>query len=951
MKNIFIQYSLLLSFMFGFLSSGHALAQSSRSGCSLISLPKGSVEGRLSNGLRYIILPNALPRHSVEVRMVMNVGSLQEEDDQRGSAHFLEHCAFIGTKHFPKRALVDYFEGQGMKFGRDINAFTGFDRTIYWLSLPYYSDHREVLDITFLALRDWLCDIDFDNERVKKERGVIVEELRGYQQNDDFYSLKMGHNRYAERIPLGTEQDINSIDGNRLKAFYKRWYVPSHATVLIVGQVNVTEVIEKLSRTLGTIPSDNTGKSLTKFPMCYAKGASWMEIEDSVRHEDKLELIIPHTTCVRRTLQDAVEEQRRRMLVQCLSERFAADSIRCNVSDDWYLADNDHFVLLFRGTSTADLEHQLSAVSAECHRLLRFGVPHDELQQLIDTRLVHLIPDTTQHLSANICDDFVDYITAGDRTLWKPDEVEWVRQQVAMTTEKQLQQVMKGLLKHLSRNRLYAYTYVNNSSEIARLTAERADYAWRIGEKRPLTPYVFRMKEQLSEPRVIVPLCLAQPAVFTPESIESRQKWADLGAEEVVLKNGLRLILRPTIDEDSIISLVAIGRGGTTDLSLPMQLKLHDAVGYVDMGGLSKVQNDTLLSVMTQDELSMTVGVDAFWHQLLASAPAGKSTELFNLVYQKMCSPGINRKDFEETVTAEIENLGKETILDKLLAHDTDRLMASTIDSLVGNSVDNSRRHLTKSVLSTLDIDTLTTYYKRLFADPSRLTVILTGNFPIADVLPKAVATFAQMNVQPSPLPLNNTPFHIGKEMVKKGFEGGNDHQTLVNYIFVGNYTPSLQNSLCMKLIRDVLQDRVLKVLRERENLVYSPYVDLYYNGIPQQKYHFMITVSMKDENQQRVERLLKDIIAQLKASPISTSELGKMKRSFLVTKEKILNDKAPTEWKTALMTLVKNGESLCDFDRYAACLNDITPEKLQKMINEMIVWSQRYVVYKTQMK
>jgi len=299
----------------------------------------------------------------------------------------------------------------------------------------------------------------------------------------------------------------------------------------------------------------------------------------------------------------------------------------------------------------------------------------------------------------------------------------------------------------------------------------------------------------------------------------------------------------------------------------------------------------------------------------------------------------------------EIENLGKETILDKLLAHDTDRLMASTIDSLVGNSVDNSRRHLTKSVLSTLDIDTLTTYYKRLFADPSRLTVILTGNFPIADVLPKAVATFAQMNVQPSPLLLNNTPFHIGKEMVKKGFEGGNDHQTLVNYIFAGNYTPSLQNSLCMKLIRDVLQDRVLKVLRERENLVYSPYVDLYYNGIPQQKYHFMITVSMKDENQQRVERLLKDIIAQLKASPISTSELGKMKRSFLVTKEKILNDKAPTEWKTALMTLVKNGESLYDFDRYAACLNDITPEKLQKMINEMIVWSQRYVVYKTQMK
>lgn len=951
MKKRFFRYTILLAFIFGLLSSGHTSAQSSRNGYSTISLPKGSVEGRLSNGLRYIIQPNALPRHSVEVRMIMSVGSLQEENDQRGCAHFLEHCAFIGTRHFPKRALVDYFEGQGMKFGRDINAFTGFDRTIYCLSLPYYSDNKEILDTTFLVLRDWLCGIDFDNERVKKERSVIVEELRGYQQNDDFYSLKMGHNRYAERLPLATEQEINSIDSNHLKTFYKRWYVPSHATVLIVGPVNVTEVVEKLSQTLGIIPSGDVEKPLTKFPMYYTGGASWMEIADSVQYEDKLELIIPHNTCVRQTLQDAVEKQRRCMLVHCLSERFAADSIGCNVSDDWYLADKDHFVLSFRGASTADLEHQLSAVSSECHRLLRFGVQHDELQQLIGARLDNLLSDTTQRLSENICDDFVDYITAGDRILWNPDEVEWVRQQVVNTTSAQFQQLMKRLLDQLSRNRLYAYTDVNGSLGANRLTAEKADSAWNIGDKHSCTPYVFSRKEKLNEPHVIIPLCLTQSAVFMPDSIENYHKWTDIGAEEIVLKNGLRIILRPTIDEDSTISLVAIGRGGTADLSLPMQLKLHDAVSYVDMGGLYKIQNDTLLSVMTQEKISMTVGIDNFWHQLMASAPANKSTELFNLVYQKMCFPGINRKEFKETVTAEIANLGKETILDKMLAHDVDRLMAGTIDSLVGNSLDNSRRYLTVSVLDSLDIDTLTTYYKNLFADPSRLTIILTGNFSMEDVLQKAVATFSQIAVQPLQLPLDNAPFRIGKEVVKKGFGGGNDRQTLVNYIFAGNYTPSLQNSLCMKLIRDVLQDRVLKVLRERENLVYSPYVDLYYDGIPQQKYHFLITVSMKDDNQQWVERLLKDIIKQLKASPISTSELGKMKRSFLVTKDKNLHDKAPSEWKTALMTLVKNGESLYDFDHYAECLNDITPKKLQKMINEMIVWDKRYVVYKTQMK
>ena len=225
-----------LFLIFGLLFSGYAFAQPSLSGDRLISLPRGTVEGKLQNGLRYIILPNALPRHCVEVRMVMDVGSLQEEDDQRGGAHFLEHSAFIGTKHFPNRSLIDYFEGHGMKFGRDINAFTGFDRTIYWLSLPYYSDHTELLDSTFLALHDWLSEIEFDDARVKKERGVIVEELRGYQQNDDFYRLKMGHNRYSERIPLGTEHNINSIDSDRLKAFISDGTTPLMLPYLLLGK-------------------------------------------------------------------------------------------------------------------------------------------------------------------------------------------------------------------------------------------------------------------------------------------------------------------------------------------------------------------------------------------------------------------------------------------------------------------------------------------------------------------------------------------------------------------------------------------------------------------------------------------------------------------------------------------------------------------------------------------
>ena len=949
MEKKLIRHSLFWAIVLGLLFVGRAFALPCLRVNKYITLPKGTVEGRLDNGLRYIILPNELPRHNIEVRMVMNVGSLQEENDQRGGAHFLEHSAFIGSKHFPKRALIDYFERQGMKFGRDINAFTGFDRTIYWLSLPYHSQDKAVLDTTFLALRDWLCDLTFDDERVKKERGVIVEELRGYQQNDDFYSLKMGQNRYADRIPLGTQRDINSIDSDRLKAFYKRWYTPSHATVLVIGQVNVAEIVEKMRKTVGTIPAKADKKPSKQLPMTYAKGAAWMQLSDSMQRENKIELIIPHPTIVEKTLQDAVNKQRMRMLVQCLSERFAADSIRCNVSNDWYLADKDHFVLSFRGASSSQLTQQLAAASYECRRLLQRGVGQNELQQLIHTSLVHLLPDTTQQLSSDLCDDFIDYITAGDRPLWHPDDVEWVRSQVKMTTSLQLQECLKSILKAMKRSRLYAYTYIADNANAPLLNVKQADLAWKQGWKRPLESYVYRQKAQPKEETLNLPLCLKQAPTFTNASIENRKKWSELGVEEIQLTNGIKLLVRPTLDEDSTIYLAAVGRGGTADLSPQMQLKVHDAVSYVDMGGLAKVSCDTLLTVMTQQQLSMTVGEDAYWHQLLASAPAKKATALFDLTYEKLCFPGINREDFAETVASELENVGKETLLDRLLAHDSDRLMTNTIDSLVGNVAAGSERLVTKATLQALNIDTITNYYKRLFGNPSGLTIILTGNFDAAHVVPKAIATFAQMQVPQSPLPLNNAPFAAKKHKFFKGFEGGNDHQTVAKYIFAGNYTPSLQATLSMKLIRDVLQDCVLKVLREGENIVYSPYVDLYYNGVPQQKYHFVINLSLKDENLQRAENLLQSILKDLKEKPVSTVELDKLKRSFLVTKDKVLTDKAPSEWKTALMSLVKNGESLHDFNDYAACLNGIMPAMVQKMISEILNWNHRMVVFKSQ--
>lgn len=200
-----------------------------------ILLPTGTVEGRLPNGLHYLILHNASPASRVEFRLIMRVGSVQETEQEKGCAHFLEHVTFGGTRHFPKRSLVEYLESLGMKYGQDINAFTGFDRTIYMFAVPTDFAKDEALDRSLLILHDWLDGVTIDPEKVENEKGIILEELRGFDPEDDFYPLKIGQGIFSHRMPLGTTDDIRKVTPQVLKNYYRKWYVPSLATLVIVG--------------------------------------------------------------------------------------------------------------------------------------------------------------------------------------------------------------------------------------------------------------------------------------------------------------------------------------------------------------------------------------------------------------------------------------------------------------------------------------------------------------------------------------------------------------------------------------------------------------------------------------------------------------------------------------------------------------------------------------------
>ncbi|MEL6124625.1 MAG: pitrilysin family protein, partial [Bacteroidota bacterium] len=224
--------------------------------------------GVLPNGIHYYIQENARPEQRAEIRLAVNAGSILEDEDQLGLAHFVEHMAFNGTENFEKNELVDYLETTGTRFGPDLNAFTSFDETVYMLQVR--TDSTELFDKGMQVIRDWANGITFADEEIDKERGVIVSEWRTRlspdqrMQQKTFPVMYQG-SRYAERLPIGKMDIVENAPYDVLRRFYKEWYRPDLMAVVAVGDFDAAMVEKKIKALFGDIPEAADARPREKF--------------------------------------------------------------------------------------------------------------------------------------------------------------------------------------------------------------------------------------------------------------------------------------------------------------------------------------------------------------------------------------------------------------------------------------------------------------------------------------------------------------------------------------------------------------------------------------------------------------------------------------------------------------------------------------------------------------
>ena len=241
---------------------------------SVLPIDQNVKTGQLDNGMKYYIRTNKKPEKRAELMLAVKVGSVVEDEDQRGLAHFCEHMAFNGSKNFPKNDLVNYLESIGMRFGADLNAYTSFDETVYMLTVP--TDTAKILHKGFDVLEDWAHNVSYDETEINKERGVVTEEWRlGKGAFDRIMKkqlpLELYKSKYAERLPIGDTMILKHCPSDNLRRFYKEWYRPDLMAVIAVGDFDKNDIEKLIKEHFGNIPNPTNERKREKFTIPFHK--------------------------------------------------------------------------------------------------------------------------------------------------------------------------------------------------------------------------------------------------------------------------------------------------------------------------------------------------------------------------------------------------------------------------------------------------------------------------------------------------------------------------------------------------------------------------------------------------------------------------------------------------------------------------------------------------------
>ncbi|MBI4888864.1 MAG: insulinase family protein [Acidobacteria bacterium] len=787
--------------------------------------------GTLPNGLRYYIRVNTQPRGRAELRLAVNAGSVLEDDDQRGLAHFVEHMSFNGTLHFPRLAVVDFMQTLGMRFGAHVNAHTGYDETVYELQIP--TDSAAVIDRSFLIMEDWAHDVTFDPREIDKERGVILEEWRlglGADErirNAEFPLLVKG-SRYAERLPIGTPDIIRTASPDRLRQFYTDWYRPDLMAVVAVGDFDRAAIEATIRSHFASIPGAASGKPRPAFAVPEAPGTSYLVATDpeatSTRIDVTRKMAARPLATIGAYRQNMVERLFSAMLSARLDEIAQAPKapFLAAQTDRGLIVRTEEVTTLAALVPPGGVERGLAALLAEIERVARFGFTDTELSRekrnvlrFFQTQLV----EKEQTPSPQLADEFV-------RNFMQEEPIPGIAYEAGLN-ERFMPQIILDEVNRLAkewmpdRNRLVVVTAPGKDraslpSE-ARLAAVIAGAAGAA-----LTAYVDTVSTQPLLPRLPV-----------PGSIAATSTKDDLGITEWTLSNGVRVVLKPTAFKQDEVLFRAVSPGGTSLASDADFIPAATAAQVVAEGGLGTMRRIDLDKRLAGSTAVVRADIGTTEDALAGGAARADLETMFQLVHLTFTAPRPDPVAFG-------------VLRDRLAAALANR--QSTPDAVFDEALQAalSQNHLraqplTPARLGQMDLEKSLAFYRDRFADASDFVFVFVGSFDLDTMKPLVERYLGSLPSLRRHEAVRDVGMRAPAGVVERQVRAGLEPRSQVSIVFTGAFQNDEMHRVIARTMAETLSGNLQRELREELGGTYGVSVEPAFTKQPAGEYRIEI--------------------------------------------------------------------------------------------------------------
>jgi zinc protease len=886
--------------------------------------------GKLDNGLTYYIRANKLPKERAEFYIAQNVGAILENDDQNGLAHFLEHMAFNGTKNFPGKLIINYFESIGVKFGANINAYTSLDETVYNLSdVP--TTRESVIDSALLVLHDWSSFISLLEDEIDAERGVIREEWRtgaGAERRmwKESNKLKYPGSQYAKRDVIGDTAVINNFSYKTLRDYYHKWYRPDLQAILIVGDVDVDKVEAKIKTMFADIPAAKNAGERPVYSIENNVEPIVAIVKDPEARVTRIGLEYKHDKLpveIKTSINGYALGVANNLISSMLGERFNEISQQGDapfVGGYAFYGDlvksKDAFQMLVVPHEGREAEG-LKALLLEAEKVKRFGFTNSELERAktdLLKRIEKAYNDRENQRNNQLVREYVRHFLDNEVI----PGIEWEYQTLQML----LPQLKADMINQMAKS------YVTDENLVVHITSPDKETVKVPAEAEIIQLIADSKKAELTakaEEDLNKPLIEKAPKAGKIKKVSKNEQF---GTTEWVLKNGVKVVFKPTKFKEDEILLSAFSQGGLSKVrkiaDLPSAMLASSIVSSNGLGAFNQIDLD---KVLTGKIASVSPFIDQYTEGFDGNSSVKDFETMLQLIYLNFTAIRKDDNSFKALM-----NMYNASLVNR--ANDPRSAFSDSVNVWITNK--HPRNVIVNvDMLKKVDQDKAIAFFKERFAVPADFTFVFTGNVnPDDEAVKNAVLTYlGGLKSKKKTEKFTDNKIRKPQGEVKKYFTKEMKINKASNFILYNASLPyNVQTRTLMTAIGNILSMRYLESIREKEGGSYGVGVRGAMSNLPVPEATLLMQFDTDPEKQEKLMGIIHAEVAEIVKNGPRPEDVQKVKENML---KKIDEDLAENSWwESAIVRLYQDKLNLVT--DYKASVDAINPLLIQETLKKV---------------